>query len=258
MEAYSEFAKVYDEFMEETPYEAWKVFIDDMMQKYQVTPRIVCDLGCGTGRMCSLFAKGAAEVIGIDISEEMLMDARENAAVNGQNILYLMQDMKDFELYGTVDLIYSCCDSINYLLEEEALLSTFKWVNNYLEPGGLFIFDINTPYKYEKILGTQTFADQTEDAAYIWENYYDSETHINEFVVTFFIKAEEDKYERTEEYHYQRAYDIDHIKSLLEEVGLEWIGVYDNYTHQPGHEKTERATFVARERGKGKRERKEG
>ncbi len=252
MEAYSEFAKVYDTFMEDIPYEKWIGFINEYMHAYAITPRIVCDLGCGTGKMCSLFAKRGIEMIGIDNSEEMLMVARENAKVNKHNILYLMQDMSEFELYGTVDLIYSACDSINYLLEEEQLLSTFKWVNNYLEPQGLFIFDISTEYKYESMLADKTFAEQTEDAAYIWENYYDAEEAVNEFVVNFFIKNEQGHYMRTEEYHYQRAYSTDKIKELLDQAGLELIGVYDDYTSNPHHENTLRATFVAREQGKRK------
>lgn len=252
MEAYNEFAKVYDVFMEDTPYETWLTFIDECMKKYDVTPRIVCDLGCGTGKMATLFAKRGSEVIGIDNSEEMLMVARENAAEDGLDILYLMQDMTEFELYGTVDLIYSCCDCMNYLLEEEEVLSTLRWANNYLEPQGLLVFDMNTPYKYEHILGDQIFAQQTEDSAYIWENYYDKEEEINEYEVSFFIKDEDGRYERTVENHYQRSYSIEKMKSLIEEAGLEFIGAYDEYTMKPAHSETVRVTFVARERGKRK------
>ena len=252
MEAYNEFAKVYDTFMEDTPYEKWVAFIEDCMKKHSITPHILCDLGCGTGKMCTMFAEQGVEMIGIDNSEEMLMVAREHAMQQEQNILYLLQEMSDFELYGTVDVIYSSCDSINYLLEEEEVLQTFKWVNNYLEPQGLFIFDMNTPYKYENILGDKTFAEQTEDAAYIWENHYDQEEGINEFIVNFFIKDKKDKYKRTEECHYQRAYTIEEIKHLLEQAQLELIGIYDDYSEVAYHEKALRATFVARERGKRK------
>lgn len=252
METYNEFARVYDMFMEDTPYEDWITFIDACMKQYNVTPRIVCDLGCGTGKMSRAFAKRGIEVIGIDNSEEMLMVAREKAMDEELDILYLMQDMSEFELYGTVDLIYSACDSMNYLLEEEEVLSTLRWVNNYLEPEGLFIFDINTPYKYKKVLGNQIFAQQTEEAAYIWENYYHEEEGINEFEVSFFIQDEEGKYDRTIENHYQRAYTIEKMKALIEEAGLELVGVYDEYSFNPLNAETVRATFVAREKGKRK------
>lgn len=248
MEIYNDFAAVYDTFMEDTPYEKWINFIDKTIKKEGITPKIICDLGCGTGKMCELFAEKGIDVIGIDGSEEMLMIARENAMEKGMDILYLLQDMSEFELFGTVDIICSTCDSLNYLTDEKKVLSTFKWVNNYLEKGGLFIFDMNTPYKYKNVLGDRVFAHQTEDAAYIWENYYDEETNINEFGVTFFIEDEDGRYFRTEEVHHQKVYDIEKVKKLLEEAGMELIGVYDDYTDKPYGDTTERMTFVAREK----------
>ncbi len=250
MATYEEFAKVYDTFMDDVPYEEWALFIENIMNHYRVTPKIMCDLGCGTGIMSRLFAKKGIEMIGIDNSQEMLMEAMNYQMDEPVNILYLHQDMQDFELYGTVDVIYSSCDSINYLLHKEEVLDTFKWVNNYLEPNGLFIFDMNTVYKYEKVLNDQTFAYQTEDAAYIWENYFDKKEMINEFKVNFFIKESQGHYKRTEEVHYQRAYEIEEIKKLLEEAHLELLSVYDDYTDKPYAENTLRATFVAREKGK--------
>lgn len=247
MEIYNDFAKVYDTFMGDTPYERWAEFISSQIKQYDIKPKIMCDLGCGTGRMCEIFARQGIDMIGIDVSEEMLMVARENAMEQGNNILYLLQDMSDFELYGTVDVIYSCCDSLNYLTEQEDVFQTFKLVNNYLEENGLFIFDINTLYKYKEVLGSQVFAEQSEDAAYIWENYYDEEEEINEFNVNFFIKDENGKYERTEEVHYQKAYSVDIIKTLLNEAGLELLAVYDDYTDKKYNDTTIRATFIARE-----------
>ncbi|MHC1750055.1 MAG: class I SAM-dependent methyltransferase [Cellulosilyticaceae bacterium] len=247
MEIYNDFAKVYDTFMGDTPYEKWAEFMHSQIEQYGVTPKIMCDLGCGTGKMCEIFADQGIDMIGIDISEEMLMVARENAMEQGKSILYLLQDMSEFELYGTVDVIYSCCDSINYLVEQEDVLKVFELVSNYLEENGLFIFDINTPYKYQEVLGNQVFAEQSEDAAYIWENYYDEEEAINEFNVNFFIKDENGRYERTEEVHYQKAYSVETIKQLLNSAGLELLAVYDDYTNKPYGDTTIRATFIARE-----------
>lgn len=251
MDIYNEFAKVYDTFMGDTPYESWVQFIKDIVSKQGMTPKLMCDLGCGTGKMCEIFAKEGIQMIGIDNSEEMLMVARENAMEKELDILYLLQDMSEFELYGTVDVIYSACDSINYLLEEEEVFSTFKWVNNYLEKDGLFIFDINTPYKYKEVLGERVFAEQSEDSAYIWENYYDEEEEMNEYSVSFFIQDEDGRYTRTEEIHYEKAYTIEKIKSLLEKAGMELLGVYDDYTQKSCHDETIRATFVAKEKNNG-------
>lgn len=248
MDIYNDFAKVYDTFMGDTPYENWVQFIQEQIKTAGIEPKLVCDLGCGTGKMCELFANKGIDMIGIDHSEEMLMVARENAREKELDILYLCQDMTDFELYGTVDVIYSSCDSLNYLLEEEEVFETFKLVNNYLEKGGLFIFDINTPYKYKNVLGERVFAEQTENAAYIWENFYDPEDGINEFGVNFFIQDEDGRYTRTEEIHYEKAYTIETIKGLLEKAGLELVGIYDDYSDKPWQEETLRATFVAREK----------
>lgn len=251
MEAYSEFANVYDIFMEDTPYSEWYQFIEDCIKKQKVEVKSVCELGCGTGQMTMLFAKDGKEVIGIDNSPDMLMVAQDHAYDEEVSILYLMQDMSVFQLEKEVDLICSCCDSINYLLEEEQVLSTFQQVAAFLAPEGLFIFDMNTPYKYREVLGNQIFADQTDDAAYIWENFYDEEEEINEYEVSFFLKDKNGKYERTVENHFQRAYSKESIQSLLKEAGLELIKMYDNYSLQPVKEMTERITYVVRKLKKG-------
>lgn len=251
MEAYSEFANVYDIFMEDTPYEEWYQFIQDCIIREGKTVQTVCELGCGTGQMTMLFAKQGKQVIGIDYSPEMLMVAQNNAYEEEVSILYLMQDMSDFELNQEMDLICSCCDSINYLLEEEQVLSTFKKVEEHLTADGLFIFDMNTPYKYREVLGNQIFADQTDEAAYIWENFYDEEDEINEYEVSFFIRDEDGRYERTVENHFQRAYSKERVNSLLEEAGLELINCYDNYSLQEANETTQRITYVARKMKKG-------
>lgn len=249
MESYNQFASVYDLFMEDTPYENWFSYIEASLNKYNLSPKSVCELGCGTGQMTSLFAKKGLEVIGIDLSAEMLMMAQDHAFEDELEILYLLQDMASFELGEPVDFICSCCDSMNYLLEEEELLQSFLRVKRFLKPSGLFIFDMNTQYKYKEVLGNQIFADQTEEAAYIWTNYYDEEEEINEYEVSFFIQDEDGKYDRSIENHYQRAYSMEQVKALLEKAGLEVLEVNDNYSNKPLVELSERATFIVRNNG---------
>ena len=246
MEAYSEFANVYDIFMEDTPYEEWFEFIKDISAEEGIGLESICELGCGTGKMTTLFARAGARVIGIDYSPEMLMVAQDHAYDEELDIVYLMQDMSEFEIGQEVALICSCCDCMNYLLEEDEIKSTMERAYDQLEIGGLFIFDMNTAYKYKEVLGNKVYADQTENAAYIWENFYDEAEKINEYEVSFFIKDEDGRYERTVENHYQRAYDKEEIICLLEEAGFKVIGVYDNYTKQPAAETTQRMTFTAK------------
>lgn len=243
---YNSLAYVYDRFMENVPYDEWVAYIKKIWAKYECEPELVLDLACGTGEVSNRLAKDNYDVIGIDLSEDMLQVAREKSIENNLDILYLNQDMCEFELYGTVGSILCVCDGINYLETEEELLQTFKLVNNYLDPGGLFIFDLNTEVKYEE-LGETTFTDVQDDCAYIWENYYDREDKINEYHVTIFNEEPEGLYSRHEESHYLKVHDSKRIKELLEEAGLEVLALYDAFSFQEPHEDSQRLYYIARE-----------
>ena len=247
MNAYTSFAQVYDLFMDNVPYEEWAMRITEILKEYGIDSGIVLDLGCGTGKLTRLMEEQGFDMIGVDNSFEMLDIARESSK---DNILYLLQDMREFELYGTVQAVYSACDSINYILEEEDLREVFSLVNNYLDPKGIFIFDINTRYKYEELLGENTFAETREEGSFIWDNYYDPEDEINEYDLTLYIKDEKEKFLRFQENHYQRCYDFQTIKGLLQEAGLEFVAAFDDYSKSPVHEQSERILIVARECGK--------
>ena len=147
MSSYENFARVYDLFMDNIPYEEWCGYLTGLLQEYGVTEGLVLELGCGTGNMTRLLANRGYDMIGVDNAPDMLEIAMEKRQAEGQDILYLFQDMREFELYGTVKAVVSLCDSMNYILEEEELLQVFRLVNNYLVPGGVFIFDLNTAYK---------------------------------------------------------------------------------------------------------------
>ena len=172
MDAYTSFARVYDTFMDNIPYEEWAVYLTGLLNEYGVNDGLVLDLGCGTGNMTELLAKEGYDMIGVDNAEEMLEIAMEKREKSGHDILYLLQDMREFELYGTVRAVVSVCDSVNYIDEEEDLTEVFRLVNNYLDPGGVFIFDFNTLYKYREIWGDRTIAENREDCSFIWDNYY--------------------------------------------------------------------------------------
>ena len=160
MQSYTSFAQVYDIFMDNVPYEEWSARIQSILKQYGIRDGLALDLGCGTGRMTELLASAGYDMIGVDNSEEMLELAMEKRQRSGHDILYLLQNMQEFELYGTVGAIVSVCDSINYVTEEEELLEVFRLANNYLDPEGIFLFDFNTEYKYREILGDNTFAEE--------------------------------------------------------------------------------------------------
>lgn len=159
MQPYTGFASVYDMFMDNVPYDEWTDYVVHLLNKYGVEKGLVLELGCGTGSMTERLSSKGYDMIGIDSSEDMLAIAREKSIENGNNILYLCQDMREFELYGTVAAVVSVCDSMNYILNEEDLLKVFRLVNNYLDPKGVFIFDLDTQYAYEEVIGDFTIAE---------------------------------------------------------------------------------------------------
>lgn len=251
MEAYTGFAEVYDIFMDNIDYKAWTEYVISLLEEYGIEDGLVLDLGCGTGNVTEILAAAGYDMTGIDMSEDMLNIAMKKRAASGQDILYLCQEMQEFELYGTVRAVVSICDCINYVTEKEDIVQTFRLVNNYLDPKGIFIFDMNTSYKYREMLKDNTFAEVREDSSFIWENYYDEEEKINEYALTLFIKDKESgMYEKFEEEHYQRAYEIEEIIEMIKVSGLEFLAVYDAFTKEAPKENSERVYFIAREKGK--------
>lgn len=254
MEAYTDFASVYDKFMDETPYEQWSQNIKNVLEEYEIRDGLVLELGCGTGSMTELLAGMGYDMIGIDCSEEMLNIASSKKEQSGHDILYLNQDMREFELYGTVRAVVSVCDSLNYLLEKEELVACFKLVNNYLDPKGIFFFDFNTNYKYETVIGDTVIAENRDDCSFIWENFYDPEEKINEYDLTIFVREETaqemDLFRKFEETHFQRGYDLEEIKQCLKLSGMEFVRAFDADTLGEVTAESERIYCIARENGK--------
>lgn len=248
--AYGSFAAVYDLFMDNIPYGEWAEYICGILQEHGIRDGLVLELGCGTGSITQLLAKEGYDMIGVDASPEMLQAAVEKRDRSGQDILYLLQDMREFELYGTVRGVVCVCDSLNYITEPEELRQVFRLVNNYLDPGGIFVFDLNTVYKYEEMLGDCTIAENRDEASFIWENEYDLEEKINVYQLAIFLKEEDGRYSKHEEVHCQRAYTLEEAQALLEEAGMEFVTVYDAFTHCGPREDSERIYVIARESGK--------
>ncbi len=249
MEAYTGFAEVYDVFQDNVPYEEWCAYVTGLLKEYQVMDGLVLDLGCGTGSLTELMARSGYDMIGIDNSGEMLQIAMNKRNASGVDILYLLQDMRGFELYGTVKAVISICDSMNYIMEYQELVEVFRLVNNYLDPKGVFIFDLNTEYKYRELLADNTFAEDREESSFIWNNFYDEEDKVNEYDLTLFVK-EGELYRKFEETHYQRAYGLDQIQQAISDGGMEFVAAYDACTRNPVQQDSERIYVIAREKGK--------
>ena len=271
-EQYSDFAEVYDELMDATPYEEWRDRILRLIREYGVSKPVsgtqnekepdaqeilrserdlVVDLGCGTGTLTEMLYEVGYDMIGIDNSDAMLAKAMEKREQTGSEILYLRQDMRELSLYSTVGTVVSVCDCVNYVLEKDELLEVFSLVNNYLYPGGIFIFDFNTDYKYREVIGDSVIAENREDCSFIWENYYDEESRINEYDLTMFLRREGELFERVTETHLQRGYEPSEIRELLEKAGLDVLLMRDADEDGEVTESSQRVYVVAREHGKG-------
>lgn len=252
--AYGNFASVYDTFMDNVPYDEWGAYLHGLLQEYGIESGVAVDLGCGTGAMTEYLAACGYEMIGVDNSEDMLAIAAQKKLESGHEILYLLQDMRELELYGTADAVVSICDSINYITEAEDLQQVFNGVNQYLSSDGVFIFDFNTEYKYREILGDQTIAESREECSFIWDNYYYEDERMNEYELSLFIKDEElsgdsgDIFRRYQETHYQRAYTLDEIKKQIAASGLRFLAAYDAFTREAPFAESERIYIIA---GKG-------
>lgn len=240
---YNDFAAVYDR-LQDTDYEAFVDYYEKIFDKYGKKPQLVLDLGCGTGNITIPMAKRGYDMIGLDLSCEMLNIARNKAKDKDLDILFLNQDMCEMELYGTVDAIVCALDGINYLTDPEDAGQLFKLVENYLNPGGIMIFDLNTEYKLKEVLGRNTYVYEDEEIYYVWQSEYSEDTKICEFDLNFFCLQPDGSYARFDEFQEERAYSADEISKLVEAAGLELSGVYKAFDFATLCDTDERAFFV--------------
>lgn len=244
-EIYQGFAESYDLFMDNIPYDMWHAYLHRLLQEYGVDQGIVVDLACGTGSMTCRLAADGYDMIGIDQSCEMLDIARKKCP---DHVLLLQQDMRELDLYGSASAFVCVCDGMNYLLQEEDLRAVFRRVSLFLDPDGIFVFDLKTEHFYSRHLGNRTMTDHREDATLIWENEYHADTGINEYLITIYqqVDPKRDLFERVEEYHQQRAYSTGEVQRALQDEGLQLEAVYEAFTRNLPDCESERLYFIAR------------
>lgn len=242
---YNSFAYVYDKLTLDIDYKKWADYIEGIISRNKVAASMILELGCGTGSFGIEMSKRGYDMICLDLSAEMLDCAAEKAEREGQDILFLNQDMCNFELYGTVDVIVCLLDSFNYLMSEKQIMELFKLVKNYLNPGGLFIFDINTMYKFENIFSDNLFYEVDEDITYIWENKFNSKTGKARFDLTFFVK-EGELYRRFDETHFEKAYTDSDIMGFIEGSGLRLLDTFGELVFKKPSAKSQRNFYICK------------
>jgi SAM-dependent methyltransferase len=246
---YGDFAYVYDLLMGDVSYSKFADYVEVLFEKHCIKkPELILDLACGTGNLTIEMLKRGYDMIGIDISTDMLNCAFEKSSRLGLPVLWVCQDMRSFELYGTVDAIICGVDGLNYIIDIEDMKKVFSLVNNYLNPGGIFIFDMSTPFKLEKTLGNNLFYELRDDVTYLWRNKYRKKDKTCTLDLTIFINEHEDIYRRIEETQIQKAWSMEEVQSALKESCLEPLDVYDAFTVNPPEKTSQRYFYVSKKK----------
>ena len=286
-DGYRAIATAYDRLNADVDYIAWSEFLEACFDKFlPARPRIVLDLACGTGRMTFPLADRGYDMIGIDGSADMLAEAFDKSALRQDRLfeevcarlgidpdgadvgaaviemqshpapLFLQQDMRDYELYGTVDATVCCLDSLNYLCEDGDLLACLRCIHLYLAPGGLLVFDVNSPYKFEHIYGSSAYILEDENAEgnavlCAWQNEYDPESRLCRFYLSLFTEDADGRYVRADEEQVERCYTEEELREALDAAGFDLCGIYGDFDFSPATDTCERWHVVARTRKRG-------
>lgn len=244
--AYGPLARVYDRLNREVDYPRFADFYEACFERFlTVRPGILLDLACGTGRLTNLLAGRGYDMIGVDASDAMLSEA-SSGRVSASNPLYLLQDMRDFELYGSVGGVLCSLDGVNYLTGDGDIERCFDCVRGYLDPGGIFVFDVNTPYKFENIFDRNSYILEDGGVYCGWQNFYDRATRLCDFYLTIFEQTGKGGYRRSDERQRERCYSLGELRGALEGAGLEYLGVWGDLEFGEARNDCERWFIAAR------------
>lgn len=243
---YSGLSLVYDRLMADADYPKRTAELLRLFEKYDRKPTLLLDLACGTGGFSNEMAKRGIQVIGVDISPEMLSIAGSRSQELGLEILYLCQNAAELDLYGTVDGAICCMDSLNHITDYSTLCRAIKRVSLFLEPGRLFIFDVNTLYKHKTVLGNNTFVLEENGVYCVWDNEYDPRRHITTASLDFFSEQPDGRYERSGDTVEERYYSPSLLKKAISAAGLEILSVCGEFTDCAPQKNCERAVYITR------------
>ncbi|PFA64472.1 SAM-dependent methyltransferase [Bacillus sp. AFS015802] len=247
--SYERFAYVYDYLMQDVPYDGWLEYVNKQAADYQVQGKRVLDIACGTGELSLRLARHGYEVTGVDLSEDMLMIAREKASVQDVQVQLFQQDMSKLDSLGEYDIITIFCDSLNYLEDEGDVENTFQSVHAHLKQDGLFLFDVHSIFKMTQIFMNQTFTLTDDHVSYIWDCFPGEVPNSVEHELTFFVKDEDTgQYGRVEELHKQRTYPVLQLKEWLESSGFDVLKITADFTEHSPTDQSERIFFACKKK----------
>lgn len=245
MDAYTGFAYVYDEYMDNIPYDEWSKYLIQLLKENNITGEMkIADLGCGTGTVTMLLDQAGYDCVGIDNAPDMLTMATEKMYENEQNIIFSLQDMRDFSMPYEMDAMISIADSMNYITSEEDLTDVFTCAWQGLKKDGVLIFDLKTIHFFRDILADHTYAENRDNSAFIWDNLYDDKTRNNEYDLAVFIENEDGTFNRYEENHFQHGFEHQEVLRAIQKSGLKLEAVYDAFTHDAPKEDSERLYYI--------------
>ena len=245
MSAYDILAKYYDLLMQDIDYEKMADYFLALMKRHGLVPKELLDVACGTGSLSMAFAKKGLDVVGADASERMLAGAFPKASeFPDKRLLFILQSMEDLDLFGTVDDAVCTLDGVNHLLNPQSLQRAFARVSLFLNKKGLFLFDVNTPYKFRTTLGNNTFVYDYDEVYCVWQNSFDEQRKICDFDLTFF-EPEGSLFRRYEEHFSERVYADEEIKEALVQAGLNPLACYASWTLDHPDRTTQRVVYVA-------------
>lgn len=243
--SYERFAYLYDQLMQDVPYDQWVTIVEEYRKKFQIDGIKLLDLACGTGELSVRFAQKGFDVTGADLSTDMLSVAKVKADGLSLPIQFFEQDMTRLDELGEFDIIGIFCDSLNYLENEEAVKQTFEGVNRLLKKGGLFLFDVHSVYKMDHIFADATFTLDDDEITYIWNSFSGEAPYSVEHELTFFVLDElSGKYDRIDELHFQRTYPEETYKQLIEQTGFKRMEVSGDFSMNAPEPSAERIFYA--------------
>ncbi len=249
MSGYGDFAYYYDVLTENVDYESRCDYIYNLLADNGVGKGILLDLACGTGTLSLMLEEKGFDVIGVDASEDMLTQAQEKKMECGSEAIFLCQKMEELDLFGTINAAVCTLDSINHVTDESKVREIIRRVSLFMEDKGIFIFDVNTPYKHREVLGNNTFVYDMDEVYCVWQNETDENMLTTVSLDIFERDEEEDTYYKYSEQFQERGYELFFLEELLKENKFRLIGIYEEMTKSPPKADTQRAVFVARKLG---------